>query len=105
MIAGDGPTLLGKNWLTKVRLNWNQLVHKVGAENQGLESVLQKHPDVFKEGLGLVKGYSAKIRVDPNSLPKFCKARPVAYALREKVDADLDRLQHQGIIEPVEFSE
>ena len=31
VIEGEGPTLLGKNWLTKIRLNWNKLVHKVEA--------------------------------------------------------------------------
>ena len=36
---------------------------------------------------------------------KFYKARPVAYSLREKVSDDLDRLQLQEILEPVEFSE
>ena len=99
MIAGDGPTPLGKNWLTKIRPNWNKLVHKLEVEDCALDVILRRHPGVFKEGLRLVKGYSANIP------PRFYKARPVAYALREKVDAELDRLQHQGVIEPVEFSQ
>ena len=74
VVAGDGPTLLGRNWLAKIRLNWNKLVHKVGAEKRGIEFVPQKHSDVIKEGLGLVKGYSAKIHVSPKAPPKFCKA-------------------------------
>ena len=105
VVAGEGPSLLGKNWMTKIRLNWNKLVHKVQAEDYTLDAVLQKHPDAFKERLGHVKNYSAKIHVDPSSSPRFCKARLVAYALRGKVNAELDRLQQEGIIEPVEFSE
>ena len=105
VVAGEGPSLLGKNWMTKIRLNWNKLVHKVQVEDYTLDAVLQKHPDVFKERLGLVKDYSAKIHVDPSSSPRFCKAKPVAYAFRVKVNAELDRLQQEGIIEPVEFSE
>ena len=105
VVAGNGPSLLGKNWLLKIRLDWTELLHKVEQENCALEDVLQKHPEVFKEGLGLVKHYSAQIHVDPKAQPKFYKARPVAYSLREKVNDDLDRLQLERIIEPVEFSE
>ena len=78
VIEGEGPTLLGKNWLTKIRLNWNKLVHKVEAGNQALDSILQKHPGVFKEGPRLVQGYSAMIYINQNSPTKFCKARLVA---------------------------
>ena len=58
-----GP--IWKNWLLKIRFNWTELLHKVENENCTLEDVLQKHPEVFKEGLRLVKNYSAQIHVDP----------------------------------------
>ena len=37
--------------------------------------------------------------------PDFLKARPVAYAPREKTERVLDRLVQEGTLEPVEFSE
>ena len=32
-------------------------------------------------------------------------ARPLPYAMKAKVDVELDRLIEEGILEPVEFSE
>ena len=51
-----------------------------------------------------MKGFEAKILVDPEALPKFCKARSVPLAMREKVEEELQCLVQEGILEPVEFS-
>ena len=56
-------------------------------------------------GLGTLKGFKAKIYVDPNAEPRFIPARSVPYALRDLVDKELTRLQEAGVIEPVEISE
>ena len=47
----------------------------------------------------------AKIHVDPTATPTFHKAIPVPYALREKIELDLERLKRAGRIEPVQYSE
>ena len=45
-----------------------------------------------------------KLALDPEASPKFCKARPVPYAMREKVEIELRKLEKEGILEPIEFS-
>ena len=47
----------------------------------------------------------AKIQVDPQAEPRFCRARSVPYALFNKVNPELDRLQKASIFESVEFSD
>ena len=52
-----------------------------------------------------LRGYKAKISVDANVEPCFCKARTVPYSMRSLVEEELDRLVRQGIIEPVHFAD
>ena len=103
VVAGDGPNLLGRDWLRQIRLNWQEISHL--QETTSLQSVLQQHQDVFKDGLGTMKGLTAKLYVDSSVKPRFCKARSVPFAMRQKVDEELQRLQEEGIIEPVQFAE
>ena len=103
VIAGSGPSLFGRDWLLAIKLDWSQLHHMTVPSV--LHKVLQKHATVFKDELGEVKGTTAKIHVDPQARPRFCKACTVPYALWGKVEQELDRLERDGIIQHVEFSE
>ena len=47
----------------------------------------------------------ARIDVNPQAQPRFSKARPVPFALKHKVEAELDRLQKEGIVEAMQSAE
>ena len=64
--------------------------------------MLLKYNKLFDSELGTLKGETAKIHLDPQAKPVFCRARPVPYAQRNKVEQELERLEKMGI---VEFSE
>ena len=61
MVAGNGPSLMGRDWLTKIRLDWGRL-YNVQTELTELQKVLDNHKAVFCDELGLVKDAIAKIR-------------------------------------------
>ena len=82
IVKSVGQTLLGGNWLTKIRIDWRNICAP------SLEAVLEKFT-VFQKGLGTLVGYKAKIYVDPTAKTKFHRARSVPYALREMVDQEL----------------
>ena len=66
---------------------------------------MQKHAQLLEEGLETLQGTKAKIHVEPTATPIFHEARPVPYALRAKIEQDLERLERTGTIEPVQYSE
>lgn len=66
---------------------------------------MDSYSDVFKNGLGELRGVEAKIYMDPTAQPKFHKPRPVPFAIRKKVEEELERLQALGVIQPVQFSD
>ena len=78
------------------------MVHSLKEEDP-LNEILEKNVDVFKPGLGCIKGFTVQLQVDPTK-PKFFKPRQVPFILKQKVETELERLQDQGIISPVQFS-
>ena len=60
---------------------------------------------VFDKGLGTIKGFKADIKLQDGAKLIFCKARPVPYALRQKVEEELDRLEKLGVVRKVERSD
>ena len=70
-----------------------------------LQQVLDKHCEVFREDLGELRGVKAKIYIDKDERPRYYPARQVPFAIREKVEEELERLQALGVIRPVQFSD
>ncbi len=67
--------------------------------------MLAKFPEVFKDELGTLRGAEATIHVEQGAQPIYLWPRPVPLALRPKVALELERLERDGVIEPVAFSE
>ena len=107
IVDGKGPTLLGRNWLHHLRLDWSQLHHiQTDAHEADIQSIIDRHPDLFQEGLGKVSGTKATIYIDDDKVkPRFMRARQVPYALHAKVEAEIDRLVREEVLEPVQFSQ
>ena len=70
-----------------------------------LANILEQHQKVFEPSLGTIEGVEPKLYVDPTAQPAFFKAHTVPFALRQKIEAELDRLEKQGVIKPVQFSD
>ena len=183
VLNGPVPTLMGRNWLMKLKLDWatlfppaemkpnkgsgskqaiefkgqkgraaavNQLENKkvIKSENvsravgrsknakiESLVQVLSKEnpevlrkclklweekqvskgrinvedmkkifPIVFRNELGCLKNVKINIPIPTEAKPKFFKARSVPFALRGRVEDELEKLESQGVWKKVTYS-
>ena len=117
VVKEGNVNLAGRNWIYPLSLmsvfetatpksdvNSVETLRHIPDSRPTLQAVLKKHASLFSPGVGAIKDVKVHLTLKPNAVPKFFKARPVPYALREKVDEELDRLLDKGIIEPVKTS-
>ena len=102
---GQRPSLLGRGWLTKIRLDWTQLCNNHVCYSLSLQGILADYSTIFDTELGTLIGLKATIRVDPAAQPHFFKPRAAPYASKEKIEKELDQLLKQEVIEKINFSE
>ena len=109
VIKGDGISLLGRNWLEQIKLDWHEIAKINGitkpSYQKKLDDLLKQYEEIFRDELGKCKQIKAKLHVKPNTVPKFYCPRPIPLALKEKVEEDLNRLERLGVISKVETSE
>ena len=99
IVPGPGPNLLGRDWLADLKLDW------AAVRQFRDDDFLEAFTELFQEDLGTLNGTEVKLVVDENVKPRFCKPRPVPFAMQAKVEAELDRLQKEGVIRPVTYSD
>ncbi|KAL5510573.1 hypothetical protein EMCRGX_G006138 [Ephydatia muelleri] len=98
VVDGLGPPLMGRNWLSRIPIDWGEIkVLRAGDEKQSrtlrLKRLLEKYPGIQKEQ-GTLKGTKA---IYPHL--------PGVTCLRTRVEKELERLEKGGIIAPVSTSE
>ena len=105
VIKGPGPSLIGQNWMSHIRFNWSVIKHTRNSDYQNeLELLLEKYKPVFSDTLGTMKSFSAHLELTENVKPKFFRPRPVPFALKDRIEKELDSLESSNIITKVNFS-
>ncbi|KAM7284083.1 uncharacterized protein ISCGN_001186 [Ixodes scapularis] len=115
VVDHNGPPLLGREWLTRLRLDWDNIcgVHKLSDSHRSdaskkyearLKELQAKYSRIFDGTLGKIEGERATLFLKEQR-PKFLKARNVPYALRSAVEEELQKLEQMGVIKQVSTSE
>ncbi|XP_061714623.1 uncharacterized protein K02A2.6-like [Cydia pomonella] len=100
VVAGCGPSLLGRNWFKKLGLQ----VDGVGWSEEEVAEWKNKYPDLFMEGLGEYTGPPVSLHVRPGTAPRFMKARPVPFPLKQQVEDELRQMIKDGVLTPIKYS-
>ena len=109
VVNGHVPNLMGRDWLSRLKLKWEELfpqrvpVQKLEV-SQSVAGLLKEFPEVFTDKLGCLRDFKVQIPVAEDVKPMFCKARPVPYAMRARVEEELDKLEDQGVWRRVQYS-
>ena len=89
VVEGNVPTLLGRDWLERLKLCWSELfplkINTIEIDER-VRTIKDKYPDVFSGKLGCLKDFKVHIPLPDNIQPRFIKARTVPFALGERVD-------------------
>ena len=101
--SGSGTSLLGRNWMEQFGISMTGINQLRGTETS-ISEILNSYQDVFDGSLQGHTGPPVKIDLNDNIQPKFLKYRMVPFALKKKVEQELDKLVEQGILTPVQHS-
>ena len=65
VVKGKEPCLLGRNWLTHIKLDWQHIAAITMEQGAGknLNVLLQKYVVVFEEKLGTITPHKVQLRV------------------------------------------
>ena len=72
--------------------------------NKQVQRLLNKYKPVSDKSLGTLIGVMAQLILEDGAQPTFCRARIVPYAVKPYFEKELERLQEEGIISPIEYS-
>lgn len=104
----DLHTLCGREWMRKIKLNWFEIkqTQPVACNVKSeVNLLIEQFADVFKNEIGCLKGITASIELKEGCRPVHMGPRRVPYALTERVNQELDRLENIGILEKVTFAD
>ncbi|CAH2225756.1 jg21962 [Pararge aegeria aegeria] len=109
VVQNGGPPLLGRDFMMKFNIYFaSSNVNKINIHNKNTEEVqllLNDFPDLWKDELGCFNKFEVELHLKESAKPIFIKPRSVPFALKNKVEDELDRLVKLGILIPVNFSE
>ena len=106
VVKTQGPALFGRDWLHQIQLDWKRICaiskeQPTQDTQKKLERLIDDYSEVFKDEIGTLKSAKAKLALKEGSQPKFCKARPVPYAMKPKVEVELKRKRRHTAQVPV----
>lgn len=111
VMPSNGPTLIGRDWLKAFKL-WlfESSIPRVSGlymlnRSTITEELIRMFPRLFDGGVKQYNKDTLKLKLKDGAHPVALKARDLPFALKEKVEKELNRLESLSHIEAVGASE
>jgi len=114
IVADTFTPILGRTWIRHLHINLSEIdnvkkfsnteVNAVDASNI-VNDIINRFSDIFEPKVGRIPNFTCSLKLREHSKPVFLKAREVPFALRDKVDTELQVLERDGIITKVDCSD
>lgn len=115
ILPTNGPTLFGRDWIrafqgsdipqpSLLNISKSSEPRNESSFQKDIDELVSKYDDLFSTETGTLRGVQGTLYLKDNAVPKFCRARPVPFALRERVENELDRLVSNELFYPVSWS-
>ena len=99
IVNSKSPSLMGRNWLKYIHLNWKNIFAMRTAKMKPLNSLLQGSYSL--KIWAKIHSFAASLEIQPNATPRYCKSRPVPFGIKDAISQELNRLEQLGIISPL----
>ncbi|KAJ8037352.1 hypothetical protein HOLleu_18150 [Holothuria leucospilota] len=96
VIKGNSPSLMGRNWLSVLKVDWKIESPRFSKLTDSVSGY-----DVFDDDIGCAKGVKVKLELAEEAQPKFFKPLTLPFAQKSKVGDELERMVKWGILEKV----
>lgn len=70
-----------------------------------VSKLIESYKGLFDNSQGTFNKCKISLAVKQGTVPKFLKARPVPFALKQKIEHEIDRLVKNKVLVPTEFSD
>ncbi|XP_054283456.1 uncharacterized protein LOC129000518 [Macrosteles quadrilineatus] len=104
IIDQDVEPIFGRDWIREVNLEIGD-IRMLNQNSSELAQVLDSYSDIFSKEIGCIPNEKGHLNLKEGCGPIFVKPRQVPYAIKQKVEEELDRLEKAGIITKIENSE
>ncbi len=99
VVEGNSGNLL--SFKTSTELGLIKIINSMSAPSEtcGVDNILSSYEDLFN-GMGKVKNQQIKLHINEDVQPKVQKHRRIPFHVRKDVDAAIDQLLNDDVIEP-----
>lgn len=101
-------SLMGRGWLNVMFPKWHEAFVSAIFDHTHKEwsTVYDKEfPEVFTPDNTVIKGYTASVTLKPGAVPVFSKAYACPFALKQKVENEIQALVERKVLIPVKTSQ